>query len=125
MRLDKYMFEDDSKLSKKEKEKKHLGEPKPPMAEPGESFSKDDDENDEDEYFSDIETKAPETQEKPKLDKEYKDLLSYLDFEPTPIDMVVSRSGLTAKEVSSMLLVLELDGIVNKAPGRYFRPGRN
>ena len=35
-------------------------------------------------------------------------LFEYIDYDPTPIDHVVNRSGLTATTVSSMLIRLEL-----------------
>ena len=39
-------------------------------------------------------------------------LLDCLDDEPAPIDALVERSGLTADNVSSILLQLELRGLV-------------
>ncbi len=40
-----------------------------------------------------------------------------LGYEPTPVDVVVRRSGLTAEEVCSILLTLELRGHVSACPG--------
>jgi DNA processing protein len=41
------------------------------------------------------------------------------------VDTLVARSGLTADKVSSMLLLLELEGHVSSAPGgRYLRTGQ-
>ena len=40
-------------------------------------------------------------------------LLEYIDYVPTPIDHIVTRRGLTATTVSSMLIRLELQGRVN------------
>lgn len=52
-------------------------------------------------------------------------LLESLDQAPTPVDLLVERSGLTAEVVSSMLLVLELQGYVASAPGgHYIRTGK-
>lgn len=51
------------------------------------------------------------------LDADYRQLLDYIGFEPTQIDTMVGRSGLTANEVSSMLLMLELRGYVSPADG--------
>ena len=42
-------------------------------------------------------------------------------FDLTPVDLLIQRSGLTAEEVSSILLVLELDGQVKSVPGGYVR----
>ena len=47
--------------------------------------------------------------------------LNYIGFETTPIDTLISRSGLTAEEVSSILLTLELDEQVKSVPGGYVR----
>lgn len=53
-------------------------------------------------------------------DPEYVKLLEHLSHDPISIDAIVARSGLTIGEVSSMLLILELDGTVEKlSGGRY------
>ncbi len=58
-------------------------------------------------------------------DQEYQQLMAALDFDPTPVDLLIERSGLTADAVSSMLLLLELEGFVSAAPGgRYCRTGK-
>ncbi|WP_459872974.1 DNA-processing protein DprA [Endothiovibrio diazotrophicus] len=55
-------------------------------------------------------------------DGEYGRLLDCLGFDPLSMDRLVACSGLTAEAVSSMLLVLELDGQVESLPGgTYFR----
>lgn len=55
-------------------------------------------------------------------DPEYQSLLKALGYDPVSIDELIARSGLTAEAVSSMLLLLELDGHVSSAPGgRYSR----
>lgn len=48
-------------------------------------------------------------------------LLTQIGYEVTPLDVIIARSGLTAGEVSSMLLSLELKGYVQIAPGGYVR----
>lgn len=56
------------------------------------------------------------------LDPEYQRLLDALGHDPVSIDDLVRRSGLTAESVSSMLLILELQGYVApEAGGRYAR----
>ncbi len=55
------------------------------------------------------------------LEQSYEDLLVDVGYDCTPIDVVVSRSGLTPKKVSSMLLELELKGLVVSVPGGYAR----
>jgi DNA processing protein len=55
-------------------------------------------------------------------DPAYQELLRLLDFSPTPIGDLADRAQLTPAEVSSMLLVLELEGFVEALPGgRYSR----
>lgn len=55
-------------------------------------------------------------------DPEYRLLLNSLDFAPTSVDALVERTGLTPDVVSSMLLMLELQGQVEASPGgRYSR----
>ncbi|HET7175456.1 MAG TPA: DNA-processing protein DprA [Gammaproteobacteria bacterium] len=55
-------------------------------------------------------------------DPEYRLLLNSLDFAPTSVDSLVERTGLTPDVVSSMLLMLELQGHVETSPGgRYSR----
>ena len=48
-------------------------------------------------------------------------LWSALGHDPTPLDELVRRTGLTVAELSSMLLVMELDGLVTAEHGRYQR----
>ncbi|MDH5301671.1 MAG: DNA-processing protein DprA [Gammaproteobacteria bacterium] len=58
----------------------------------------------------------------PALDPEYQHLLSSLGYDPQPVDQLVERCGLTADAVCSMLLVLELQGLVHASSGgRYSR----
>jgi DNA processing protein len=53
---------------------------------------------------------------------DYQNLLRLLDYSPTPIGELADRVQLTPGEVSSMLLVLELEGFVEALPGgRYSR----
>ncbi|PIE82939.1 MAG: DNA-protecting protein DprA [Candidatus Contendobacter odensis] len=57
------------------------------------------------------------------LDNEYQQLLSVMGNDPAGVDLLVERCGLTAEEVSSMLLMLELKGFVAAVPGgMYCRP---
>lgn len=55
------------------------------------------------------------------LDKEYEMLLDALGFEPLDVDTLVDRTGLPAQIVSSMLLILELQGRVEARAGRFCR----
>jgi DNA processing protein len=54
-------------------------------------------------------------------DPEHAALLALLGESPTAIDTLVERSGLTAEAVSSMLLIMELQGYVASAGGFYTR----
>lgn len=54
------------------------------------------------------------------LDEEYRQLLLAMDDEPVGIDLLVERCGLTAEAVSSMLLILELQGYVAAVPGGLY-----
>jgi DNA processing protein len=56
----------------------------------------------------------------PALDKDYEILLDAVGFEPSSVDHLVARTGLTAGSVASMLLILELDGRVQQQPGGRF-----
>jgi len=60
------------------------------------------------------------------MDKEHKILLDALGFDPADLDMLVVRTGFKAEAVSSMMLILELEGHVQAAPGgRYSRVVRS
>lgn len=54
------------------------------------------------------------------LDETQRCVLECVGFEPTSIDMVVERSGLTPEIVSSILLVLELHDQVTPTPGGMY-----
>jgi DNA processing protein len=53
-------------------------------------------------------------------DPDYRRLWSCLGFDPSPVDRLVEQSGLTARAVSAMLLMLELRGLVEAHPGGAF-----
>jgi DNA processing protein len=56
------------------------------------------------------------------LDPDYRNLLAALGEDPVAQDELIRRTGLPAQSVSSMLLVLELEGHVSSGPGgRYCR----
>lgn len=54
-------------------------------------------------------------------DASYQQLLDCLAFEPASIDELVARSQLKAADIASMLLILELRGVVVSQAGRYTR----
>lgn len=58
-------------------------------------------------------------------DADYARLLACLAWDPVDVDTLVARSGLTIGEVSSMLLLLEMQGSVRAlSGGRYQRAGK-
>lgn len=56
-----------------------------------------------------------------ELDANQQKLLEYISFDPVTVDKLIELSGLTADVVSSMLLVLEVQGIVSSSGGLYTR----
>jgi len=60
------------------------------------------------------------------MDKDHKILLDALGFDPADLDLMVVRTGFKPEAVSSMMLILELEGHVQAAPGgRYSRVVRS
>jgi DNA processing protein len=60
------------------------------------------------------------------MDKDQKILLDALGFDPADLDIMVDRTGFKPEAVSSMMLILELEGHVQAAPGgRYSRVVRS
>lgn len=57
----------------------------------------------------------------PKRDPDYQRLLAALDASPCAVDELAHRTGLSAAALSSMLLMLELEGTVTTENGRYSR----
>ena len=53
-------------------------------------------------------------------DEDYARLLRALAHDPCGVDALAARTGLTAAEVSSMMLILELQGDVESLPGGRF-----
>ena len=69
---------------------------------------------------------APPSGNAAGMDKEHKILLDALGFDPADLDLLVVRTGFKPEAVSSMMLILELEGHVQAAPGgRYSRVVRS
>lgn len=66
--------------------------------------------NQQDEYF------LPESMQS-MLDLEQQTLLNLVMFSPTSIDTLVGNTGKTVEVISSMLLILELQGYIEATPG--------
>lgn len=71
--------------------------------------------------------KTPSPQQKPpdfSSDAEQQKLWEALSHDPQPVDVLVQRSGLSANQVSSVLLIMELNGHVLKQAGGRFQKKR-
>jgi DNA processing protein len=65
---------------------------------------------------------APETGDSEHHDVDYEKLLQTLSYDPASADELAEQSGLTIDQVSSMLLILELEKKIEaQAGGRYSR----
>jgi DNA processing protein len=72
-----------------------------------------------------ISTPTPETNtspspDTPKADHEHQQILDAMGFDPVSTDLLVERTGLAPEFVSSMLLLLEMEGHVSSEPGGLF-----
>lgn len=71
---------------------------------------------------------SPAAEQSPERDDdaEYARLLAALGHDPVPVDLLIERTGLAARDVASMLLILELEGRVQVEPGGLYsrRDGR-
>ena len=56
-----------------------------------------------------------------ELDSKKQQLMQYIEFEPVSIDTLVERSQLTPESISSMLVELELSGLIKSSGGLYSR----
>jgi len=55
-------------------------------------------------------------------DADYSNVWEVLAYDPKPMDVIIQQTGLSASEISSMLLMMELKGMVKKqANGHYLR----
>jgi DNA processing protein len=55
-----------------------------------------------------------------EFDSEYQAVLDAMGYDPVSIDTLVNRCGLTIEQLSSMLLILELNDQIKTAPGGLF-----
>ena len=55
-----------------------------------------------------------------QLDESYQHLLSLIGYDPVSLETLVERSGLTIEQLSSMLLILELNDQIQTAPGGLY-----
>ncbi|NBC48196.1 MAG: DNA-protecting protein DprA [Gammaproteobacteria bacterium] len=74
--------------------------------------------------MSALDPQPPLAMATPGLDADYCRLLEGMGHDPVALDQLVERTGFSAQEVSSMLLLLELQGHVSCLPGgRFARRG--
>lgn len=57
------------------------------------------------------------TDQPPALDDNYLSMLDCIGYDPLTVDELIHKSRLTPEAVSSMLLILELQGYVESLPG--------
>lgn len=57
----------------------------------------------------------------PAMDKDYEILLHALGYSPVSLDQLVANTGFSVESVASMLLMLELKGDIEVAPGGRYR----
>ncbi len=69
-------------------------------------------------------SKSPSILSPPRSSKsipeEYRQLLTHMGYDPVNVDTLVARSGLTAESVSSMLLKMEIVGLVDAFAGQSY-----
>lgn len=58
---------------------------------------------------------------RPPLTPAYATVLQQIDYAPTPIDLVLERSGLAINEVAAIILTLELQGYIKSSTLGYYR----
>lgn len=54
------------------------------------------------------------------INEEHSAVLEKINYEPTAIDEIIFKTRLTAQEVSSILLILELDDLIRALPGAQY-----
>ncbi len=67
------------------------------------------------------ETNQPSPLDLAELDTHYKKLVECVGYATTPMDVIIHRIGLPVETVSSMVLMLELQGYLRAANGGYIR----
>lgn len=53
-------------------------------------------------------------------DSDYASVWEVLGFDPKPLDMIIEQTGFSAREISSMLLMMELKGMIKKQGGGHY-----
>jgi DNA processing protein len=63
---------------------------------------------------------SPKTRKPNQLTPEGQNLLKLMDINPVHIDQLIQKSGLPPSQVTSILLELELSGVIKQLPGKMF-----
>jgi len=72
--------------------------------------------------LDDVPEKPVKTPQSLLDDTDYRTVWDLIGYDPKPMDVIIEQSGLSAREISSMLLMMELKGMVIKhSNGRYVR----
>lgn len=66
-------------------------------------------------------SRLPTQTDEAEIDSNHLQVLNAIGFDPTSIDQIIERCGLTADAVSSILLMLELKSRVSSSGGHYSR----
>lgn len=72
---------------------------------------------------SDAGKDAPPQTYDSEINESHLQLLACLGYEPTSIDTLIERSGLSSHLLAASLLALELDGVIDAVPGGFMRRG--
>jgi DNA processing protein len=68
-----------------------------------------------------IELQATSPQKRVSVKTQYKPIWNALGYDRVSLDQLIERTALTTSELSSMLLIMELEGIITATEGRYTR----
>ncbi|MCF6218272.1 MAG: DNA-processing protein DprA [Gammaproteobacteria bacterium] len=71
--------------------------------------------------FLSSKTEPPESGLNVQLDESLELLLKNIGDDPVSVDELIARCGLTAEQISSMLIQLELNDLVVSSAGRYYK----
>jgi DNA processing protein len=75
------------------------------------------------EKLSKLDEETEKTINKPhkkKIIDEHQLVLDNIMYDSTPLDEIITKSGLTAQDISSVLLILELDDKIKALPGAHY-----
>ena len=74
-----------------------------------------------------IKLEEQHTSPRPKVDKNHahQDILDSMGYDPVSVDSLAQRTGMKINQLSSVLLILEMEGkITPQAGGHYIRNGQ-